>query len=63
MSPEVGKFCGNMKPHNITSSSHKLWIEYWAAEAPGDFEFRLDVVSGGCGGTMRGTSSEISSPG
>ncbi|KAK0075492.1 hypothetical protein PV325_006820, partial [Microctonus aethiopoides] len=63
MSPEIGKFCGNMKPHNITSSSHKLWIEYWASEAPGDFEFRLDVLSGGCGGVMRETSREIISPG
>lgn len=63
MSPEIGKFCGNIEPQNIISSTNKLWIEYWASEAPGDFEFRLDELSGGCGGLMRETSREIISPG
>ncbi|XP_034938584.1 cubilin [Chelonus insularis] len=63
MSPEVGKFCGNIKPKNITSSSNKLWIEYWAEMAPSDFEIHLNVDLGGCGGTIRGSNREISSPG
>lgn len=63
LSPQVGKYCGNLLPDNFTSSSNKLWIEYWAAEAPGDFELNLNMVSGGCGGSMRGSSREIMSPG
>lgn len=62
MSPEVGKFCGNLNPPNITSSTHKLWIEYYAKEAPSDFEFNLDADRYGCGGVMRGSNREISSP-
>ncbi|XP_057337332.1 cubilin-like isoform X2 [Microplitis mediator] len=62
MSPEVGKFCGNLSPPNITSSTHKLWIEYYAKEAPSDFEFNLDADRYGCGGVLRGSNREISSP-
>ncbi|EFN89302.1 Cubilin, partial [Harpegnathos saltator] len=61
-SPEIGKFCGNIKPYNITSASNQLWIEYFAADEPNDFEFNLNVASVGCGGTLRGLSREILSP-
>ncbi|KAH0568173.1 hypothetical protein KQX54_019308 [Cotesia glomerata] len=62
MSPEVGKFCGNVIPKNITSSSNKLWIEYHATKSPSDFQLELSSDKYGCGGTMRGTRKELSSP-
>ena len=62
MSPQLPKYCGNIQ-HNITSSSNQLWIEYWAAEAPGDFEIQLNQVSGSCGGVFRGNNRDIFSPG
>lgn len=62
MSPEIGKFCGNVIPKNITSSSNKLWIEYHATKSPSDFQLELSSDKFGCGGTMRGTRKEISSP-
>ncbi|XP_014475365.1 PREDICTED: cubilin [Dinoponera quadriceps] len=61
-SPEIGKFCGNVRPYNITSISNQLWIEYFATGDPNDFEFTLNVASAGCGGTLRGRSREILSP-
>ncbi|KOC70062.1 Cubilin [Habropoda laboriosa] len=61
-SPEIGKFCGNVQPYNITSTSNQLWIEYTAAEEPNDFEFVLEPANNGCGGALRGTSREIASP-
>ncbi|XP_043273312.1 cubilin-like [Venturia canescens] len=63
LSPQIGKFCGNIKPHNITSSMNQLWIEYWAEGPPGDFEIQLDLVSRSCGGVIRGSNNEFMSPG
>ncbi|CAK9795155.1 Cubn [Anthophora quadrimaculata] len=62
VSPEIGKFCGDVQPYNITSTSNKLWIEYTAAEEPNDFEFVLEPANNGCGGALHGNSREISSP-
>ncbi|XP_033347146.1 cubilin [Bombus vosnesenskii] len=62
LSPEIGKFCGNEQPNNITSISNQLWIEYTAVEDPSDFEFVLEPENDGCGGTLHGNSREISSP-
>lgn len=62
LSPEIGKFCGNVQPNNITSISNQLWIEYTAVEDPSDFEFVLEPENDGCGGTLHGNSREISSP-
>ncbi|XP_063985313.1 cubilin homolog [Diachasmimorpha longicaudata] len=47
-SPQVGKYCGNQRPDNYTSTSHKLWIEYYAREAPGEFELELRTTSTAC---------------
>ncbi|XP_076766726.1 cubilin [Xylocopa sonorina] len=60
--PNIGKFCGDLQPPNITSSHNLLWIEYTASEAPDDFEFVIESVETGCGGVLRGISREISSP-
>ncbi|XP_044011009.1 cubilin [Aphidius gifuensis] len=62
MSPQIGKYCGNILPDNFTSSSNKLWIEYWASIGPADFELTLNTVTDGCGGLMHGSSREITSP-
>ncbi|XP_014605735.1 PREDICTED: cubilin-like [Polistes canadensis] len=62
-SPEVGTFCGDIKPSDILSTSNELWIEYYAEE-PGssEFEINLQLASHGCGGALRGFSKEIASP-
>ncbi|XP_011302978.1 cubilin [Fopius arisanus] len=58
-SPEARKYCGNIIPNNFTSKSHKLWIEYYALEAPADFEFELNTIPADC----RFSGYNISSPG
>ncbi|KZC14141.1 Cubilin [Dufourea novaeangliae] len=62
LSPEISKFCGNIKPYNITSTSNRLWIEYFAKAEPNDFEFIVEPANNGCGGALRGKSRQISSP-
>ncbi|KAK2582770.1 hypothetical protein KPH14_005035 [Odynerus spinipes] len=61
--PKFGTFCGNIRPENITSTTNQLWIEYYAAAAPNEFEINLQLVNHGCGGALRSFSKEIASPG
>ncbi|XP_054002675.1 cubilin [Hylaeus anthracinus] len=61
--PEIGKYCGNVLPPNITTMSQSMWIEYFANGGPNDFEIEVGSSSNICGGTLRGRHTQISSPG
>ncbi|XP_012276352.1 cubilin [Orussus abietinus] len=63
MSPEMGKYCGSLKPDPLTSQSNEMWIEYHVKQDPSNFRFRLETVSGGCGGALWGSRKIIGTPG
>ncbi|KAH0948163.1 hypothetical protein HN011_006977 [Eciton burchellii] len=62
--PQIEKLCGRAahSGHEINSISNQLWIEYFSSGNTSDFEFKSDVISTGCGGSLHGTSRVISSP-
>ncbi|KAJ8670094.1 hypothetical protein QAD02_001353 [Eretmocerus hayati] len=62
-SPSLGKFCGNVKPANVQSSSNELFIEYYALEDNRDFEMLLGTIGSPCGGVLTQTKAEVRSPG
>lgn len=49
--------------YDIHSISNQLWIEYFASEGTGSFEFNVMIVTAGCGGSLQGRNREIASPG
>ena len=64
--PQIAKYClhttSELQKYNINSISNQLWIEYFASEGTGSFEFDVMIASTGCGGALRGRSREIASP-
>nr|XP_012218853.1 PREDICTED: cubilin-like [Linepithema humile] len=65
--PQIVRYCGLsarvLGNLNITSLSNQLWIEYYTSVDVSDFEINLEVASTGCGGSLRGGSRAILSPG
>lgn len=66
MAPQIAKHClhttSQLEKYNVNSISNQLWIEYFASEGSGSFEFNVTIASLGCGGSLRGRSREIASP-
>lgn len=67
MAPQIAKYCfhatSQLEKYNINSISNQLWIEYFALEGSGSFEFNVIIATTGCGGSLHGRSREIASPG
>jgi len=66
--PQIAKYCfhatSQLKKYDINSISNQLWIEYFASEgSSSSFEFNVMTATTGCGGSLRGRSREITSPG
>ncbi|XP_065072088.1 uncharacterized protein LOC135696579 [Rhopilema esculentum] len=64
----LGKYCGSKKPSPIASDSNILWINMITDKIDTFAGFRagwetIDSAPEGCGGTIRGTYGEITSPG
>ncbi|XP_039305004.1 cubilin isoform X2 [Solenopsis invicta] len=64
--PQMAKHClhtTQLDKYDIHSISNQLWIEYFASEGTGSFEFNVMIVTAGCGGSLQGRNREIASPG
>ncbi|TGZ53188.1 Cubilin [Temnothorax longispinosus] len=64
--PQIAKHCihatTELEKYNINSISNQLWVEYFASEGSGSFEFDVVIATAGCGGSLHGRSREIASP-
>ncbi|XP_071569184.1 cubilin isoform X2 [Temnothorax nylanderi] len=64
--PQIAKHCihatSQLEKYNINSISNQLWVEYFASEGSGSFEFDVVIATAGCGGSLHGRSREIASP-